>query len=262
MDQHSSSLNSSTILSVRELSASYLGKTALWNINFQMKRGHILGIIGPNGSGKSTLLKSIVQLNERDTGEIKYFGSDDFESCAQKIAYLPQRESLDWNFPIKVIETVVMGRYPKMSFFQRPGENEYEQARVALEKVKLLDCADQAISELSGGQQQRVLIARALCQDADLILLDEPFAAVDMKTEELIKKVLSELRSENRSVMIVNQDLFSVQNWADEVLLLNTRQVRFGPCDETLNRKYLEECYGSHFESFSNALELSQKSRN
>ncbi len=228
---------------VHNLAASYNRKPVLWDIDFRVPTGKLVGIVGPNGSGKTTLLRNIMQLMQPDSGYVKLFGQD-LDQVRERISYVPQRESVDWSFPASVREVVEMGRYSPKNLIRRLSRSDKEQVNLALERVGMLDYANRQISQLSGGQQQRVFLARALAQNADLYLMDEPFVGVDAATEEAILELLSDLRGKGKTVIIVHHDLQTAYQYFDWIVLLNTRLVAAGPKAEVFNRENLSEAYG------------------
>lgn len=246
-------------LEVHDLTVTYAQKPVLWDVDFKLSPGKLTAIVGPNGAGKSTLIKAILDLVPRASGQVKIFGQP-LSAQRKRIAYVPQRESVDWDFPITVLDVVMMGRYGHLGLFRRPGKHEKKLAREALEKVGMHPFEKRQISELSGGQQQRVFLARALVQDAEIYLMDEPFAGVDVSTEEAILSLLKELSAQGKSVVVVHHDLQTVQDYFDEVLLLNLRQVAFGPMESTFTKEQLQKTYGGRLNIFADVLDLTQKS--
>ena len=228
---------------VDDLTVAYRDQPALWDVDVTVPRGVLMAIVGPNGAGKTTLIKAILGLVDRAAGQVLVHGRP-YEEQRSLVAYVPQRGSVDWDFPTSVLDVVMMGRYGALGWFRRPGEREREQARAALEKVEMEDFADRQISQLSGGQQQRVFLARALVQEARVYLMDEPFQGVDVTTEKAIVRVLQELRSQGNTVVAVHHALQTVPEYFDEVLILNVRAIAFGPVDEVFTRDNLREAYG------------------
>ena len=230
-------------LEIHNLTASYSRKPVLWDIDFKLPQGQLIGIVGPNGSGKTTLLKCIMGLLEPDSGYVKLFGKN-LEQVRSEVSYVPQRESVDWDFPASVIDVVEMGRYRRSNLFRRLGMKDKNIASQALEKVNMLDFARRQISQLSGGQQQRVFIARALAQQAELYVMDEPFVGVDAATEDSILTLLGEMKREGKTVVIVHHDLQTAYDFFDHIVLLNTRLVAAGPKEEVFTTELLQEAYG------------------
>ena len=230
-------------LAVHDLTVAYHRKPVLWDIDLNIPKGTLAGIVGPNGAGKSTLLKACLELIPSTSGEVKFFG-EDYEDQRDLVAYVPQRESVDWDFPVSALDVVAMGTYRKLGWFKRVGKKQKEQAREALEKVGIGHLADRQISQLSGGQQQRVFLARALVQDAEIYFMDEPFAAVDAATEQAIIELLQELNKRGKTVLCVHHDLATVSRYFDWLVLLNMRIVASGPTKDTFTRENLQKAYG------------------
>jgi manganese/zinc/iron transport system ATP- binding protein len=231
----------------------------LWDITFQIPQGQMVGILGPNGAGKSTLLKAALGLVKPLSGNISLLGRA-AAKARKKIAYVPQRESVDWDFPITALEVVLMGRYGRLGLFGRPRKADREAAGSALELVGMSAYADRQISQLSGGQQQRHFIARALVQEADLFLLDEPFAGVDLATEKAIIELLRRQKLQGKTVFIIHHDLPTVEEYFDWAVLLNTRLVACGPVKEVFHRDNLARAFGKGQLLFNEAAALSAKS--
>jgi len=237
------------------------GKTPiLWDVTFQIPKGLLVGIIGPNGAGKSTLFKAILGLVKPLSGKIALFDGPAPES-RKRIAYVPQRESVDWDFPITALEVVLMGRYGRLGLFGRPRKADREAAGAALELVGMSAFADRQISQLSGGQQQRLFIARALVQEADLFLLDEPFAGVDLTTEKAIMELLRHQKQLGKTILIVHHDFLTVEEYFDWALLLNTRLIGYGTVQEVFNRENLKKTFGKSQLLFAEAAILAAKSQ-
>ena len=230
-------------LEIHDLTASYHRKPVLWGIDLQVPKGKLVGIIGPNGAGKSTLIKAIMGLLPLSSGWVKIFG-EPFQANLRRVGNVPQRESVDWDFPVNVMDVVLMGRYGRLGLFKRPKKQDREIARECLEKVKMLPYADRQIANLSGGQQQRVFLARALAQESDLYLMDEPFAGVDAATESAIVEIMHELKSRGKTLLVVHHDLPTARNYFDLLILLNMRLVAFGPTEEVFNYELLQKTYG------------------
>jgi manganese/zinc/iron transport system ATP- binding protein len=230
-------------LAVHDLTVAYQRKPVIWDIDVDFPAGALIGVIGPNGAGKSTLLKACLGLVPLVSGEVKVFG-EPVQRSRGRLGYVPQRESVDWDFPVSVLDVVAMGTYGRLGWLRRVGKREYEEARAALAQVGLEELAQRQISQLSGGQQQRVFLARALVQKADLYLMDEPFAAVDAATERAIVEVLRALREQGRSCVVVHHDLATVEQYFDWVVLLNMRVVAAGPTAAVFNPENLRKTYG------------------
>jgi manganese/zinc/iron transport system ATP- binding protein len=242
-------------IEAHNLTVSYGAAPVLWEIDFELPVGQIVGIIGPNGSGKTTLLKSIMGLLDPASGYVKVFNKPLDENRA-RIAYVPQRKSVDWDFPASVYDVIMMGRYGKGKLFKRPNQADKEIVEQSINKVGLSDLKNRQISELSGGQQQRVFIARALAQKADIYLMDEPFAGVDAATESSILSILQEMRSEGKTVVIIHHDLQTVSEYFDYLLLLNTRLIAKGPLQEVLTKDNLSNAYGGQLTLLSKVVEI------
>lgn len=242
-----------------ELNINFGKVSILWDLSFQIPEGKLVGIIGPNGAGKSTLLKAALGLIRPLSGKISLFGKSAAE-VRKRVAYVPQRESVDWDFPITAEEVVLMGRYGRLGLFGRPRKADREAAQAALEQVGMSAYADRQISQLSGGQQQRLFIARALVQNADLFLLDEPFVGVDLATEKAIMALLRKQKDEGKTVLIIHHDLPSVEEYFDWTLLLNTRLLGCGPVKEVFTRENLARVFGKSQLLFDEAADLSAKS--
>lgn len=232
-----------TPLTVQGLTVSYGQKPAIFSIDAEVPSGSMTAIIGPNGAGKSTFLKAILGVVPKLSGSVKFYGQS-LSSARDRIAYVPQRASIDWDFPTRVIDVVTMGLYRELGLLGRIGGAHRKRAIECLERVGMADFADRQIGQLSGGQQQRVFLARALAQDADLYLLDEPFAGVDAATEQAIIDVLKDLKSQDRTVICVHHDLATVADYFDNVLLINVRKIDHGPVATTFNAENLQATYG------------------
>lgn len=231
-------------ISIKNLSVSYDRNKALEDISAEIPASGLISVIGPNGAGKSTLLKSIIGLIEAEYDTVKFFGNN-FKEFRKKIAYVPQRTSIDWDFPTTVYDTVLMGTYGKLGWFKKPGKKEKEQTYEVLDKLEIADLHNRQIGKLSGGQQQRVFIARALLQEAEVFLMDEPFQGVDATTEKKIIHILKELRDKGKTVLCVHHDLTSVEEYFDYVLFLNKRIIDFGKTSDVFNNDNLKRTYTS-----------------
>lgn len=232
-----------SLISIKNLTVTYNKKPAIKGINLEIDEGNIIGIVGPNGAGKSTLLKAILGLLPADTGEVKILGKD-IKDSLNKVAYIPQKEQFDWDFPINVSEVVMMGRYPYIKFFSRPGEQDKEIVSRVLEKVEMKKYSQTQIRNLSGGQQQRIFLARALAQESDVYFLDEPFVGVDAKTEVAIFNLIKELKSEGKTIMIVHHDLSKIEDYFDKLILINQILIAFGDTKEVFSPELLQKTYG------------------
>lgn len=233
----------SSPLSIHDMTVAYQRRPVLWDVDYDAPAGKLIAIVGPNGAGKSTLIKAVLELVPAASGDVTFFGRPYREQCG-RIGYVPQRTSVDWDFPINALGVVTMGLYRKIGWF-RPVTRKYrQQALAALERVGLAEFASRQISQLSGGQQQRVFLARALVQDADLYLMDEPFAGVDAATERAIVELLRELRAAGKTALVVHHDLQTVSEYFDEVLLLNMRLIASGPVEQVFTTENLRRTYG------------------
>lgn len=230
-------------LSVEDLTVAYHSKPAIWDIDLSVPEGVLMAVVGPNGAGKSTLIKAVLNLIPRAAGTVRYYGSP-YEQARSLVGYVPQRGSVDWDFPTSVLDVVTMGLYGKLGWLRRPGRHERDLALFALEQVGLLDLVDRQISQLSGGQQQRTFLARALVQDAQIYFMDEPFAAVDAITERAIVKILHQLKERGKTVLVVHHDLQTVEEYFDWVTLLNVEVIASGSTAEVFTSVNLRKTYG------------------
>jgi manganese/zinc/iron transport system ATP- binding protein len=231
------------ILEIHDLTVSYDQNPVLWNVDLSLPAGNLIGILGPNGAGKSTLIKAIMGLVTPTSGYVKVFDKP-MNDVRARISYVPQRESVDWNFPASVLDVVMMGTYGKLGLFRRPGKKEKDLAMKSLEQVGMNGFVNRQISELSGGQQQRVFIARALAQEADLYLMDEPFAGVDMSTETAIFQLLQEMTAAGKTVIVVHHDIHSAMTFFDWLIMLNLHLVASGAKELVMNEEMLRKTYG------------------
>lgn len=225
------------------MTVAYQNRPVLWDIDLDLSAGRLVGVIGPNGAGKSTLLKAALDLIPRVSGRVNVFGRP-YREQRHLVAYVPQRESVDWDFPVTALDVVAMGLYGKLGWFRRVGRAEKQAAREALDRVGMGDYAERQIRQLSGGQQQRVFLARALIQDAPLTLMDEPFAGVDAATEKAIVGLLEALRSAGKTVLVVHHDLQTIAEYFDDLVMLNMRVVAYGPTSEVFHADNLRKTYG------------------
>lgn len=230
-------------LEVRKLTVAYQKKPVVEDVSFSIPEGKLIGIVGPNGAGKSTLLKSILGLLPPIAGEVSIYGKP-YKEQRKLVGYVPQRESVDWDFPTNALDVVTMGTYGRLGWFRRPGARERADAMRSLAQVGMTEYADRQISQLSGGQQQRVFLARALAQDARLYFMDEPFVGVDAATEKAIVALLTSLKREGKTVLVVHHDLSTVEEYFDWVLLLNKTLVDVGPTAEVFTTEKLQRTYG------------------
>lgn len=233
-------------IEVNNLHVSYYGKEVIQDISFSFGKGKLIGIIGPNGAGKSTMMKAILGLIPKDYGEVKIHGKE-IKAMRKNIAYVPQRSDLDWDFPINVIDTVLLGTYPQLGLFRRPGKKEKKWARECLEKVGMEKFAKHQIGELSGGQQQRVFLARALAQRAEMFFLDEPFVGIDVASEQTIINILKQLRDEGKTVFVIHHDLSKVEDYFDDLILINKKLIQSGPVHDVFQRETMTRAYQTNF---------------
>ncbi|MBI2808252.1 MAG: metal ABC transporter ATP-binding protein [Planctomycetes bacterium] len=251
------------ILDVHDVTVAYHRKPVLWDIDLTLTQPCLLGIVGPNGAGKSTLIKAILGLVPLVSGSVQIFGQP-VTSQRKRIGYVPQRESVDWEFPVSVLDVVLMGTYGSLGWFRRPGATEKAWARQCLDMVGLRDLEDRQIGQLSGGQQQRTFLARALAQQADVYFMDEPFAGVDAATERAIFSLLVNLREQGKTVLVVHHDLRTVPAYFDQVALLNVRLVGSGPTATVFNEGNLRQTYGGRLavlETLSQAVEAQERTK-
>jgi manganese/zinc/iron transport system ATP- binding protein len=241
-------------IEVHDLTVAYQVRPVLWDVDLRLPEGQLIAIVGPNGAGKTTLLKAVLGLVPVSAGWVQVYGKPYVEQ-RQLVAYVPQRTSVDWDFPTNALDVVLMGTYGRLGWFRRPGQAERSLAHVCLEKVGIPELADRQISQLSGGQQQRVFLARALAQDARVYLMDEPFAGVDATTERAIIDLLRQLRDEGRTVVAVHHDLQSVAEYFDWVVLLNMRLVAAGPVADVFTQENLHRTYGGQLKILTQATE-------
>jgi manganese/zinc/iron transport system ATP- binding protein len=230
-------------LAIHDLTVAYQRKPVVWDIDYEAAAGRLIAIVGPNGAGKSTLIKASLNLVPRISGEVLFFGAQ-YKRVRHRVAYVPQRTTVDWDFPVSALDVVAMGLYRQIGWF-RPVTRKYrQQALSALERVGMHDFARRQISQLSGGQQQRVFLARALAQGAELYLMDEPFAGVDAATEQAIIGVLRELRTAGQTVIVVHHDLQTVSEYFDDVVMMNMRLIAAGSVESVLTAENLRRTYG------------------
>ncbi|MDX2174907.1 MAG: metal ABC transporter ATP-binding protein [Candidatus Sumerlaeia bacterium] len=247
-------------LEVHDLSVAYRSQPVVWNVDFELPPGVLCGVVGPNGAGKSTLFKAILGLLPTASGFVRVLGKG-FESQRLRVGYIPQRESVDWDFPTDALDVVLMGRYGRLGWFRRPSKADRALAMECLEQVGMADFARRQISQLSGGQQQRVFMARALAQQADLYFLDEPFAGVDAATERSIIDLLRALRDRGATVLVIHHDLQSVAEYFDWILMLNMRLVACGPTADTFTPENLHRTYGGRLTLLAEAVERLRAAR-
>jgi manganese/zinc/iron transport system ATP- binding protein len=231
------------LLEVHDLTVAYHRKPVLWDVDLSLDDPGLVGVIGPNGAGKSTLIKAVLGLVPITSGEVRLFGRP-VDEVRGRVGYVPQRETVDWDFPVNVLDVVLMGTYGRLGWFRRPGRAERQWAEQCLSEVGLSDFAQRQIGQLSGGQQQRTFLARALAQKADVYFMDEPMAGVDAATEQVIFGLLRRLREEGKTVVVVHHDLRTVPEYFDSVVLLNLRLVASGPTATTFTPDNLRRTYG------------------
>ena len=241
-------------LEIHDMTVAYHRKPVLWDIDLAVPEGKLVGIVGPNGAGKTTLIKAVLGLVPLASGKVEIYGRP-YQQQRHLIGYVPQRESVDWDFPVTVRDVVLMGTYGRLGWVRRPGRAEREIANRCLDQVGMSDFANRQIRQLSGGQQQRVFLARALAQDAPVYFMDEPFSGVDAATEAAIIELLQKLRSSGKTVFVVHHDLQTVRSYFDYVILLNMRLVACGPTESTFTPANLHETYGGRLTILDEAAE-------
>jgi len=241
-------------IQIHDMTIAYHRKPVLWDVDLDVPEGKLVGIIGPNGAGKSTMITAIMDLVPKASGRVRIYG-EPYAKMRRIIGYVPQRESVDWDFPINALEVVTMGRYGRLGWIKRPGREDRRVAEEALDKVGMGEYANRQISQLSGGQQQRVFLARALAQDTQIYLMDEPFAGVDAATEQAIIDILMELRQQDKTILVVHHDLQTVTRYFDWVIMLNMRVVASGPTAEVFTDENLNKTYGGRLTVLSQAAE-------
>lgn len=235
------------LVEFHDVTVAYGRRPVVWHVDLAVETPCLFGIIGPNGAGKSTLLKAALGLVPVVGGDVRFFGRP-LRDVRTRVGYVPQRETVDWDFPVSAMDVVLMGTYGTLGWFRRPGPRERRLAAESLDRVGLADMAGRQIGRLSGGQQQRVFLARALAQQADVYLLDEPMAGVDVRSQEQIFGVLAGLRSEGRLVIVVHHDLRTAAEWFDRVALVDMRLVAAGPTADVLTAENLRRTYAGQLE--------------
>lgn len=241
-------------VSVHAMTVAYHRKPVLWDVDYDAPQDALVAIVGPNGAGKSTFIKACLGLIPMAAGEVEFWG-ERYKSARSRIGYVPQRESVDWDFPVSALDVVCMGRYRKIGWCRPVSRTHKNAALEALDRVGMADFAKRQIAQLSGGQQQRVFLARALTQEADLYFMDEPFAGVDAATERAIIEVLRSLRDDGKTVIVVHHDLQTVPEYFDHAMLLNMRVVASGPVGEVFTSENLHKTYGGRLTLLSEAAE-------
>ncbi|MEL3972716.1 metal ABC transporter ATP-binding protein [Rossellomorea oryzaecorticis] len=228
---------------IKGLTVAYHRKPVLIDVAFSVPKGKLIGIVGPNGAGKSTLIKAVLGLIPRSSGDVKIFDKS-YSPKSKTVGYVPQRGSVDWDFPTNALDVVLMGRYGHLGWFKRPSKKDVAFAMECLDKVGMTQYASRQISQLSGGQQQRVFLARALAQEAEVYFMDEPFVGVDAATEKAIISLLNELKEQGKTVLVVHHDLQTVTEYFDWTLLLNRKTIAYGPTADVFNVDNLQLTYG------------------
>lgn len=246
------------VITVEDLTVSYHEKPVLWDIDLAVPPAVLMAIVGPNGAGKTTLLKTLLGLLPATSGEVKIFGGN-LKDNIKKIGYVPQRTGVDWDFPTTAIDVVLMGSYGRLGWIRRPGKLEKASAMAALEKVGMVDFAHRQISQLSGGQQQRVFLARAIMEDADIYVMDEPFSGVDATTERAIIALLKGFKKKNKTVICVHHDLQTVPEYFDWVTLLNVRNIASGPVSTTFTAENLKKAFGGRISFLKEPMEKTEE---
>lgn len=244
-------------LEVQQLTVNYDKTPVLWDISLSIPSGNLVGIIGPNGAGKSTLIKAAMGIVTPISGKVEFFG-EELRNQRSRVAYVPQRESVDWDFPITVRDLVLMGRYGRLGMLRWPRKADIEAAEHYLSLVDLGGFADRQISQLSGGQQQRAFLARALLQEADLYFMDEPFAGIDLASETVIIHLLRDLRDQGKTILLVHHDLNSVDKYFDWLVILNMRLIACGETKAVFTPSNLNQAYGKSYGILDQAMRLSQ----
>ena len=245
-------------LELHDLTVSYAKKPVLYGVDVQVPQGALVGIIGPNGAGKSTMIRAIMGLTPISGGWVRVFG-ETFEKNRHRVGYVPQREQVDWDFPVNVMDVVLMGRYGRRGWLRRVTKEDKKIAEESLDKVGMLPFRNRQIANLSGGQQQRVFLARALAQQSDLYLMDEPFAGVDATTERAIVTLLQELQSQGKTILVVHHDLTTAKEYFDHLLLLNMRLVSFGKTEDVFTLEQLQKTYGGRLTLLDEATEAMRR---
>jgi manganese/zinc/iron transport system ATP- binding protein len=258
MSEKTSSPQKKPALKIVQLSVNYEKTPVLWDISLEIPQGKFVAIVGPNGAGKSTLLKTALGLIRPIAGGVSFFG-EPLKNVRRRVAYVPQKESVDWDFPLTVFDLVLMGRYGRRGIFGRPSKQDRLDVATYLAKVDLESFAERQISQLSGGQQQRAFLARALIQNADLYLMDEPFTGIDIASSKTIISILHALKEEGKTIFVVHHDLGSVAEIFDWVILLNMRLVGYGTVEEVFTSEMIKRTYGKESLLLDEAARLSQE---
>ncbi|RAM57663.1 peptide transporter [Candidatus Phytoplasma oryzae] len=237
-------MNNKIAIQIKDLTVTYNIKPVLWDIDIDFFQSSLTAIVGPNGAGKSTLIKTMVELVPKISGDISFYNQK-YKQIRKKISYVPQRNSVDWDFPITVFDVVLMGRYGHLGWFKRPKQEDKKIALQALKKVDMLPFIKRQISELSGGQQQRIFLARSLAQQGEIYLMDEPFQGVDVQTEKKIISVLKNLQKQNKTIIVVHHDLSTVKKYFNYIVLLNIQKIASGPIHHVFNEKNIKKTYSN-----------------
>jgi manganese/zinc/iron transport system ATP- binding protein len=245
-------------LIVEDLTVAYHRKPVIWDVAFEVKPGSLVGVVGPNGAGKSTLLKACMGLIPTVSGRVQVFG-ETYKTNRHRVGYVPQRESVDWDFPVSALDVVTMGLYREIGWLKPVRKKHVDAARAAMERVGIEELESRQISQLSGGQQQRTFLARALVQNADLYFMDEPFAAVDAATEKAIVEILQGMKREGKTALVIHHDLQTVPEYFDHVVLLNMRVVANGPTEEVFTTENLQKTYGGRLTLLDQATEAMRR---
>lgn len=238
-------------INVHDLTVAYDYKPVLWDIHLQVPEGVMMAIVGPNGAGKSTLIKAMLGIQKTITGTVEILGKP-YKTMRKEVAYVPQKETVDWDFPATVLDVVIMGTYGRLGWIKRPKKEQRKTALKALEKVGMLPFKNRQISQLSGGQKQRVFLARALAQEASIYIMDEPLQGVDATTEVTIINILKELRSQGKTVLVVHHDLQTVPEYFDWVTFLNVKKIATGSVKDIFNDENLNKTYGINYKVYVN----------
>ncbi|KND62679.1 metal ABC transporter ATP-binding protein [Candidatus Phytoplasma phoenicium] len=233
-------------IKIRDLTVLYHLKPALWDIDIDIFSSSLTAILGPNGAGKSTLIKTLIELIPKISGEILFFNNQRYKQIRKKISYVPQRNSVNWDFPTTVFDVVLMGRYGHLGWFKRPTLHDKKIALESLAQVEMTDLKDRQISELSGGQQQRIFLARALAQEGDIYLMDEPFQGIDIQTEKKIITVLKELQKKQKTIIVVHHDLETVPQYFDHIIFLNIQKIASGETKKIFNAENIKKTYKNY----------------
>lgn len=245
---------------IHDMTVAYHRKPVLWDVDLILPERKLIAVVGPNGAGKSTLIKAALGLVPLASGKVEIYG-EPYAKQRHLVGYVPQRESVDWDFPVTVFDVVLMGTYGRLGWIRRPGQRERQQAQEALAQVAMESLGGRQIRQLSGGQQQRVFLARALAQDAQIYFMDEPFAGVDAATEQAIVGVLEQLRERGKTVIVVHHDLQTVRQYFDHVVLLNMRLVDAGPTETTFTNENLQKTFGGRLTILDEAAEAVRRGK-